>query len=778
MTGITINNPTLTGTPGTNKFYSELASGTLTITWDGQGTTLADADVTFIGGSTAVADVVSPTVERGLEFTGLLAGSQVKVFTTTTDTERFSDNNSSTTETWDDATSGSVTVDYVVQKVGYLPIRVTGVVVTGAVGTGIQTVQISQVPARWYQASSGLTINTNAFANAGTKLFGLTVASTLQNFASYMLEQWIALGDTGEAYANKEFPIEANGPNSFTFRLGWEWDLTTYANSISNLSRDGQRYMSAAGAVTASWAAILTSGALAGSQVRYQQSDAGTTVNAENPGEMDQLVQVYGDATHGNFDKTGYLVLKVQREGYDQAEANVVTLYGTLEDQLYVVGLTPTANGIATGDPALTITITDHGASPVTWNGKVFSITITDNATPSSGTDILRELRYNFEAGGTYQGTDAFNWHDLVQTNGEDFKTVRGAVYGDTGAALKGVRVVMNDGTTPHPDFTLFTADDGTTYTPPVVAPITWAGALDATTVLLYNDSNAGALIDTQIVSGAGGYSWSINLPHGSVAAGDSLRLRYGNKAYYAGELQGTMTASGLTFVGAMTLHPVYAGWALNGATYDQANGGPYTMDGANLQVDIAAGATTGLKTQLGAWTQYLMTLPAGLDAFYGAWDLLAVNQIRQNVGVVDVKIDVPTAGALYTFTDHDVNYYRSDFSYPGNVEAGHGLIAITYNASIFVPDPVIISGESVVTGTPATVADAVRSNLATELAATLRAEKFARNKQILNPATGSRVVYDDDGTTVLGQGDAYMDVAGTQPYDGTGAVHRTERLA
>lgn len=256
-----------------------------------------------------------------------------------------------------------------------------------------------------------------------------------------------------------------------------------------------------------------------------------------------------------------------------------------------------------------------------------------------------------------------------------------------------------------------------TVTTPILSADIEWAGALDGTTVLLYNDSDAGALIDTQTVSGAGGYLWSITLPHADVAVGDTLRLRFGHKAYYADELQGTMTASGLTFVGSMTLHPVYAAWALDGADYDQANGGPYTMDGTNLQVDIAAGSTTGTKVQLGAWTQYLMTLPAGLAAFYGAWDLLAVNQIRQNVGVIDVKIDVPTAGALFTFTDNNVNYYRSDFTFPGNVQSGHGLIAITYDASPFVAT---VAGGDVVTGTPASVAAAVRSELGTELTATL----------------------------------------------------------
>lgn len=423
------------------------------------------------------------TQTRGLAFTGLVAGSLIKVFDTGTDNERFSTTNSGTSETWSESTAGSVTVDYVIMKAGYEPLRVTNVTVTAS-DAGENGVSVTQVPARWYQASSGLTINTNAYANASTKKFGLTTTSTVQNFASYMLEQWIALGDEGEAYANKAFPITANGPNSFTFGDGWQFDLTTYPNSITNLSRDGLRYLNSSGAVTAIWAAILTVGVSSGMRVRYQQSDGGTTVSAAvTSGNMDQLVQVLsdpnGDGSFGDgYDRRGYLVLKVQEQGYDQGEANVIATYGNLEDQLYVVGLVPTPNGVATGDPGITgVTITDHAGSPVTWNGGSVSITITDSAA-NSGTDILRWLRYNFETGGTFEGKDGFNWHDLVQTNGAKFKTVRGAIYGDTGATLKGVRVLR--GSDPHPDFDLFTFDDGTTYSPPVVASISITGLVNA----------------------------------------------------------------------------------------------------------------------------------------------------------------------------------------------------------------------------------------------------------------------------------------------------------
>ena len=54
---------------------------------------------------------------------------------------------------------------------------------------------------------------------------------------------------------------------------------------------------------------------------------------------------------------------------------------------------------------------------------------------------------------------------------------------------------------------------------------------------------------------------------------------------------------------------------------------------------------------------------------------------------------------------------------------------------------------------------------------------KLLRNKQITNPATGKLTVYDDDGTTVLLQGDLFEDSAGTQAYRGQGAERR-ERLA
>jgi hypothetical protein len=54
---------------------------------------------------------------------------------------------------------------------------------------------------------------------------------------------------------------------------------------------------------------------------------------------------------------------------------------------------------------------------------------------------------------------------------------------------------------------------------------------------------------------------------------------------------------------------------------------------------------------------------------------------------------------------------------------------------------------------------------------------KLLRNKIVTDPATGAKTIYDDDNATTLCSGTLYKDVAGTIPFDGTGA-NRQNRLA
>ena len=46
-------------------------------------------------------------------------------------------------------------------------------------------------------------------------------------------------------------------------------------------------------------------------------------------------------------------------------------------------------------------------------------------------------------------------------------------------------------------------------------------------------------------------------------------------------------------------------------------------------------------------------------------------------------------------------------------------------------------------------------------------------NKVVSDPVTGHEIVYDDNSTTPLKTGDIYEDIAGTMPFDGSGANRR-----
>lgn len=595
VTAITLTDVTFTGTPTTDKVHVRKTTGTVTITTSGT-TVLAAGDVTSEG---ATVSIVAPTLERGIAFSGLQTGTSIQVFTSGTQTKLYGDNSTAgSTFSFDDATAGSITVDYTIQKAGYLPQRVTGQVLTGAVGGQLE-VTVTQIPDRAYVASSGLTygttavvtVGTNPTTNPGTKTFQLTTASTGQNWYSFWIEQWIDKGNaTGEDLANVAFPLQANGPNSFTLTNGWEF--SDGATSIAFLSRDGLRYLNASSVRTAQWAAILTAGVPSGARVRYQQSDAGTTVDAVvSSGNMDELIQIYGDATHGNFDKTGYLVLKVQEMGYDQAEANVYSTYGTLEDQLYVVGLAPSANGVATGNPSLTTAPTISQGTYVE-GGKTFSVKIVDGATANTGTGIMRWLRYNFETGGAFQGEDAFNWHDLVRTNGSKFKTVNGIVYGT--AATKGVIVYQNNGTSLHPDFDLFTADDGSTYAPAPSATISLSGLTSGSRVQLYDTANSVELYNNTVGATTLTYSETY-----SVDRTIRLRVSYvsGTSAKNFIEASiGTITSGSpdISYIVSQTNDTTYNANAIDGPAIYATSGITFTDAATDLvNCNIAGGSVT-----------------------------------------------------------------------------------------------------------------------------------------------------------------------------------------
>ena len=113
-------------------------------------------------------------------------------------------------------------------------------------------------------------------------------------------------------------------------------------------------------------AGLLSIGDIGSNTAQLQQSDGDDQVAASATGDIDQLIQIYGDSTHNDLDFTGHLVAKTQVNGYITAAYDVIADGGLTElsDKLYSFPMSLVNAGIATGDPGITgVTITDHGVS-------------------------------------------------------------------------------------------------------------------------------------------------------------------------------------------------------------------------------------------------------------------------------------------------------------------------------------------------------------------------------------------------------------------------------
>lgn len=278
----------------------------------------------------------SRPLTRNLNFTGLVPGSQVVVYTSGTTTEiHRTPSTVGTTDSFD--AQANVTVDYTIMLPTYEPIRVTGL----SLASDNTNVAIQQKSDRAYVASSGLSFGSTAIVNVSglaVTTLQVTTATTVQNWYSCMIEAWY--NTTGNpSLKNVPFPIKTFGEASYTIVSGITF--SDGATSISKFSRDGLRFTSDAAGLTTTgiWAAILTLDTAAGIQVKYRQTTGGAIVAAASTGPMDQLVEVYRS---GVFDYRGHMVLRAPKPGYSQPKPDLVATYGNLQDGLYVAALAPT----------------------------------------------------------------------------------------------------------------------------------------------------------------------------------------------------------------------------------------------------------------------------------------------------------------------------------------------------------------------------------------------------------------------------------------------------
>jgi hypothetical protein len=651
VTAFTLTNVTFLGTPGTNKINVLATTGTVDITIAGS-TTLVSGDITTAG---ATVNLIAPTAD--LTVTSSESGTFLQVFATGTQTVL-----ASTTGTTLTYTHSSETVDIVAQKSGFLPQRITGVVLSGNITQAFTLTDDFN-----YESGHGLVYTTDAsWSRADNELTVPTFGPTVRQVYSLMIDAFIAQS----SLYNTAFNLSMNGPTSL-FLIDDAEGATD--GDIENMTGGGVRYLSGAGVVTSEFVGVQSQGVVAGSQPRYELGVGSTIASARVTGNVNEIVKAYGDATHGNFDYRGNLQFKVQRNGYRQAEADVLVAYGiaTLEPTLYIITLTMLEIvGLTLGDPGVSgLTLTDDSAAPVSWDAgdgaKLYSIALTDTGT-NTGENVLRWLNYNLSLTATFQGKDPFYWPEIVLDNGSAYETLRGILH-DNPDVIAGARVI--DGSAnPHPDFTRFEADNGTYGTPPVFANVSITGILTGSKVRIYNVTTT-----TETFIGTPGTSYSDSYIDGTTyTAGDTVNVRIHKRGRLTFETTVVAAASGWSVVANQLEDEVYTDLAIDGSLVTG-----FAADYVNLEVNVTIAANFNIA-DFYAWWSYNLESDDGIRDFVGGITAIDVGNFRINDAVVDLYIDNTTATNLRQLDNRRI--FRADQAYPVKSSGGGGIDIVWRN--------------------------------------------------------------------------------------------------
>lgn len=171
-----------------------------------------------------------------------------------------------------------------------------------------------------------LVVGTNLTINTAARQIGLTAAGslvakdgvTMQALYSKFVELW-----TTSAYNKYPFPLYTIDARSGQFQVGTDgstFNGWTFANDATRqMVRDaGWSEYSAAGVLQREYVGIVVgaSGSPAGAQFYYRREAGGPALNFTFDDAPNEGIQVFGDATNGNFDTRAYFAVFLRPEGY------------------------------------------------------------------------------------------------------------------------------------------------------------------------------------------------------------------------------------------------------------------------------------------------------------------------------------------------------------------------------------------------------------------------------------------------------------------------------
>jgi len=196
--------------------------------------------------------------------------------------------------------------------------------------------------------------------------------------------------------------------------------------------------------------------------------------------------------------------LRVRRAGWTALE-----LPFTLTESGAAFPLNQADSAISDSNPgALGITVTNHGASPVTWNSKQWSITVTVPAGVSAS-QVAQFLSWQTAQDAfTLGGFHNMAWPMMVIAVGTALETQRGTLFGSAGATLKGVRVV-DASENEVPGFARMQADDGSYYSPAASYTLAVSNIVAGSRILIRRTDTQVVLANQTVAGTSFGYTYT-----------------------------------------------------------------------------------------------------------------------------------------------------------------------------------------------------------------------------------------------------------------------------
>ena len=359
------------------------------------------------------------------------------------------------------------------------------------------------------------------------------------------------------------------------------------------------------------------------------------------------------------------VVSRLRKPGYAPIEAATVV---DVDGQTSVAAQEDWPTVPDTDPGALDITVTNHGASPVTWNGKQYSITITTTNDALTAAQVAQYISWNVSQDATFNGFNGLAWPYMVEPDGISFKTTRGRLVGSAGATLKGIRVVRSDGTTLVPGFSSLMADDGTTYVSPVLATASIGGLLAGSKVRIYNVTTA-----TETYIGTPGTSYTQYYTDGTTyTAGDTINVRAHKRGRLTYETTVIATASGWTVSVNQLEDEVYTALGIDGSLVTG-----FAADYVYDEVNVTVAANFNIADMY-AWWSYNLESDDGIRDFVGGMTGLDIGNFRINNATVDIYIDNTTATNLRQLDNRRI--FRADEAYPVKSSGGGGIDVVWRN--------------------------------------------------------------------------------------------------